>query len=219
MALLAGLINLFFGLLLAWALVRYTFFGKNVVDALIDLPFALPTAVTGIALAALYSKNGWIGKQLEPLGINIAFTPWGILVALIFIGLPFVVRTVQPILEEIELELEEAAASLGASPLTAFLTVTLPQMKPGLISGFLFAFLISFDNYPISIFLVRGELTTLPIEVFNYISQNFDPTPAAFSTLYILLLSIVIMWSERRWGIISLSVESEGVADGKRRAQ
>ena len=115
--------------------------------------------------------------------------------------------------------LEEAAASLGARPLIAFFTITLPQMKPGLISGFLFAFLISFDNYPISIFLVRGALTVLPIEVFNYISQNFDPTPAAFSTIYTLLLALVIVWAERRWSIISLSVASEGGQGGKRSDQ
>ena len=121
-SLLAAAINAVFGLLLAWSLVRYSFPGKRLVDALVDLPFALPTAVAGIALTALYAKNGWIGQYLEPLGIKIAFTPLGVLVALIFIGLPFVVRTVQPVLEDLDTEIEEAAASLGASRWQTFRT-------------------------------------------------------------------------------------------------
>ena len=129
-----------FGGIVAWVLVRYQFPGKRFIDALVDLPFALPTAVAGITLTALYSNNGWIGKYLEQFGIKVAFTPLGVVVALTFIGLPFVVRTVQPVLEEAERELEEAAASLGASPLQTFFRVILPTIIPALLTGFALAF-------------------------------------------------------------------------------
>jgi len=210
MALLAGLINLFFGLLLAWALVRYTFFGKNVVDALIDLPFALPTAVTGIALAALYSKNGWIGKQLEPLGINIAFTPWGILVALIFIGLPFVVRTVQPILEEIELELEEAAASLGASRWQSFTKVVLPILLPALLTGFALAFARAVGEYG-SVIFIAGNIPMVseitPLIIITKLEQ-YDYAGATAIALVMLIISLLLLlainglqaWSAKQTG-------------------
>jgi len=139
-SLLAAAINAVFGLIFAWVLVRYHFPGKRIIDALVDLPFALPTAVAGIALTALYAGNGWLGQGLEPLGLKVAFTPLGILVALTFIGLPFVVRTVQPVLEDLEMELEEAAASLGANRGQTFWRVILPVLTPALLTGFALAF-------------------------------------------------------------------------------
>ncbi|HYG44573.1 MAG TPA: sulfate ABC transporter permease subunit CysT, partial [Bordetella sp.] len=140
-ALLAALVNLVFGMLVAWVLVRYRFPGKKILDALVDLPFALPTAVAGIALTALYARNGWFGGPLEQwLGLKVAFTPLGIVVALIFIGIPFVVRTVQPVLEDIEREIEEAAASLGASRWQTIRRVLLPTVLPALLTGFALAF-------------------------------------------------------------------------------
>ena len=139
-ALLAAAINVVFGLMLAWSLVRYSFPGKRIIDALVDLPFALPTAVAGISLTALYAKNGWLGQYLEPLGIKVAFTPLGVLVALIFIGLPFIVRTVQPVLEDLDTEVEEAAASLGAGRWQTFWRVVLPTLFPALLTGFALAF-------------------------------------------------------------------------------
>src|SRR5512135_1089587 len=139
-ALGAAVINALFGTLVAWVLVRYRFPGKKAVDALVDLPFALPTAVAGITLASLYAPNGWLGSLLAPYGIKVAYTPLGIVVALIFIGLPFVVRTVEPVLQELEQELEEAAASLGASRWQTFYRVLLPAIMPALITGFTMAF-------------------------------------------------------------------------------
>ena len=136
----AAAINTVFGLLLAWSLVRYTFPGRDIVDALIDLPFALPTAVAGISLTALYAKNGWIGSLIEPLGLKVAFTPIGVLIALVFIGVPFVVRTVQPVLEDLDTEIEEAAATLGATRAQTFLRVVLPIIAPALMTGFALAF-------------------------------------------------------------------------------
>src|SRR6185312_8116953 len=132
-ALIAALINAVFGPLVAWVFVRYQFPGKRFFDAVIDLPFALPTAVAGIALTALYSPNGWIGQYLEPLGIKVAFTPIGVLVALVFIGVPFIVRTVQPVLEDLDVEFEEAAASLGATRLQTIRRVVLPMLGPALL--------------------------------------------------------------------------------------
>ncbi|OYY81465.1 MAG: sulfate ABC transporter permease subunit CysT, partial [Methylophilales bacterium 16-45-9] len=139
-SLIGALINAVFGLLTAWVLVRYTFPGKKIIDALVDLPFALPTAVAGIALTAVYAGNGWIGSLLEPYGIKVAFTPIGVIIALTFIGLPFVVRTVQPVLEDLEAETEEAAASLGANRLQTFTKVILPTLWPALLTGFALAF-------------------------------------------------------------------------------
>ena len=195
MALLAGLINAIFGLLLAWALVRYTFIGKNLVDALVDLPFALPTAVTGIALAALYSKNGWIGQYLEPFGIKIAFTPWGVLVALIFIGLPFVVRTVQPILEEIEIELEEAAASLGASRWQTFKKVVLPILLPALLTGFALAFARAVGEYG-SVIFIAGNIPMVseitPLIIITKLEQ-YDYAGATAIASVMLLISLLLL--------------------------
>src|SRR3989338_2184865 len=135
-SLAAAVINAVFGLLVAWVLVRYEFFGKRLIDALVDLPFALPTAVAGITLTGLYAGNGWIGQYLEPLGLKVAFTPIGVFVAMTFIGLPFVVRTVQPILEDLASELEEASATLGATRLQTFTKVILPILTPALLTGF-----------------------------------------------------------------------------------
>ena len=197
MALLAGFINAISGLLLAWALVRYTFVGKNLVDALVDLPFALPTAVTGIALAALYSKNGWIGQYLEPLGIKIAFTPWGVLVALIFIGLPFVVRTVQPILEEIEIEieLEEAAASLGASRWQAFRRVVLPILLPAILTGFALAFARAVGEYG-SVIFIAGNIPMVseitPLIIITKLEQ-YDYAGATAIASVMLLISLLLL--------------------------
>src|SRR5258706_179011 len=156
-ALLAAAINCFFGLLLAWSRVRYTFPGKRIVDALVDLPFALPTAVAGIALTALYAKNGWLGQLLEPLGIKVAFGPPGVVVALVFVGLPFVVRTVQPVLEDLETELEEAAASLGARRWQIFRLVILPTILPALMTGFALAFARAVGEYG-SVVFISGHI-------------------------------------------------------------
>ncbi len=137
---IAAAINAVFGLVVAWVLVRYSFFGKRLIDAMVDLPFAMPTAVSGIALTALYSTDGWIGRWLAPLGIEVAYSSWGVTVALTFIGLPFVVRTLQPALEDMDLEVEEAAASLGATRWQTFVHVIFPTIMPALLTGFALAF-------------------------------------------------------------------------------
>ena len=160
-SLLAAAINAVFGLMLAWALVRYSFPGKKIVDALVDLPFALPTAVAGIALTSLYAKNGWIGQYLEPLGIHVAYTPLGITLALIFIGLPFVVRTVQPVLSDIETELEEAASALGANRWQTISKVILPILFPALLTGFALAFARGVGEYG-SVIFIAGNMPYRP---------------------------------------------------------
>ena len=156
-ALAAASINLVFGVLVAWVLERYTFPLKRLVDALVDLPFALPTAVAGIALASVYAKDGWIGRWLEPLGIEVAFTPLGIVVALVFVGLPFVVRTIQPVLEDLDPEYEEAGASLGGTRWQTFKHVILPTLKPALITGFALAFARGVGEYG-SVVFVSGNM-------------------------------------------------------------
>src|SRR3989344_4559197 len=156
-SLLAALVNAFFGLLVAWVLGRYDFFGRRIVDALVDLPFALPTAVAGITLTGLYAGNGLIGQWLEPLGIKVAFTPVGVFVAMTFIGLPFVVRTVQPILEDLASELEEAAATLGASRWQSFTKVIFPILTPALLTGFALAFARALGEYG-SIIFIAGNM-------------------------------------------------------------
>ena len=209
-ALIAGSINAVFGLILAWVLVRYQFFGKRIVDALIDLPFALPTAVTGIALTAIYSKNGWVGQYLEPLGIKVAFTPLGVLIALIFIGLPFVVRTVQPILEDLETELEEAASSLGANRLQIFQKIVFPILLPALLTGFALAFARAVGEYGSVVFIAGNipmvsEITPLIIitklEQYDYAGA----TAIAFTMLIISLVLLLVInglqaWSAKRSG-------------------
>jgi len=177
LSLLAALVNVFFGLIVAWVLVRYSFPGRQMVDALVDLPFALPTAVAGITLTALLAKNGWIGSRLEPLGIQVAYTPLGVTVALIFIGIPFIVRTVQPVLEDLEPELEEAAASLGAGRLDTFRRVLFPSLWPALVTGFAMAFARAVGEYGSVVFIsgnipMKTEIAPLVIvtelEQWNY---------------------------------------------------
>ncbi len=207
---LAAFVNLVFGLLVAWVLVRYRFPGRRIVDALIDLPFALPTAVAGIALASLYSVNGWIGQYFDAIGIKVAFTPAGVFVALVFIGLPFVVRTVQPVLQELEPELEEAAASLGASRLKTFLRVLLPSLWPALLTGFALAFARALGEYGSVIFIAGNmpmvsEITPLLIitklEQFDYAGATAIAV-AMLVVSFILLLGINLIqwWSRRRYG-------------------
>jgi len=194
-AFIAGLINAVFGLILAWVLVRYQFYGKRIVDALIDLPFALPTAVTGIALTALYSKNGWVGQYLEPFGIKVAFTPLGILIALIFIGLPFVVRTVQPILEDLETELEEAASSLGAKRLQIFTKIIFPILLPALLTGFALAFARAVGEYG-SVVFIAGNIPMVseitPLIIITKLEQ-YDYAGATAIALTMLIISLILL--------------------------
>src|SRR5512134_2506925 len=156
-SLVAALVNAVLGLVVAWVLVRYRFPGRRLFDALVDLPFALPTAVAGITLTALLAKNGWLGRHLEPLGIEVAYTPLGVVVALIFIGLPFVVRTLQPVLQDLEAELEEAAASLGASRWQTFARVLFPTLWPALVTGFALAFARAVGEYG-SVVFIAGNM-------------------------------------------------------------
>ncbi|MFA7605999.1 MAG: sulfate ABC transporter permease subunit CysT [Rhodocyclaceae bacterium] len=209
-SLLAAAINAVFGLALAWALVRYTFPGKKIIDALVDLPFALPTAVAGIALTALYAGNGWLGSVLEPLGFKVAFTPTGVLVALVFIGVPFVVRTVQPILEDLETELEEAAASLGAQRWTIFRRVILPILTPALLTGFALAFARAVGEYGSVIFIAGNipmvsEITPLIIitklEQYDYVGATaIAVVMLVFSFVMLLAINLLQAWSARRTG-------------------
>ncbi|MDX5359982.1 MAG: ABC transporter permease [Alphaproteobacteria bacterium] len=178
----------------ALAIARHPFPAKPGITAFLLSPVTLPMVAIGIALVQFF------------IAIDAAFTWWSLAIGHVVLVIAYPVRTLVASLTLSDTSLEDAARSLGASRWTAFRTVTLPQLKPGLVSGFLFAFLISFDNYPISVFLVRGDLTTMPIEVFNYISNNFDPTPAAFSTVYILVISVVIAAAEYRYRIMSLSI-------------
>lgn len=203
----AALINAVFGLLVAWVLVRYHFPGKKIVDALVDLPFALPTAVAGIALTALYSGNGWIGQHLEPLGIKVAFTPLGIFVALTFIGLPFVVRTVQPVLEDIEAELEEAAATLGANRWQTFSRVIFPALFPALMTGFALAFARAIGEYGSVIFIAGNmplisEITPLLIvtklEQYDYAGATaLSVVMLVISFILLLIINLLQWWSRR----------------------
>jgi sulfate transport system permease protein len=209
-ALLAAAINCVFGLMLAWSLVRYSFPGKKIIDALVDLPFALPTAVAGIALTALYAGNGWVGSLLEPLGIKVAFTPLGVLVALIFIGVPFVVRTVQPILEDLETELEEAASSLGASRWVTFVRIILPTISPALLTGFALAFARAVGEYGSVIFIAGNipmvsEITPLIIitklEQYDYVGATaIAVVMLVFSFAMLLAINLLQAWSAKRTG-------------------
>jgi sulfate transport system permease protein len=196
-ALLAASMNVVFGLLLAWCLVRYQFVGRRLIDALIDLPFALPTAVAGIALTALYAPNGWIGAYLAGFGIKVAFTPLGILLAMIFIGLPFVVRTVQPILEDMEVELEEAAASLGAHRWSTFRYVILPALTPALLTGFALAFARAVGEYG-SVIFIAGNMPMVseiaPLMIISKLEQ-YDYAGATAIALAMLMLSFFLLLS------------------------
>ncbi|MDB5887523.1 MAG: sulfate transporter permease subunit CysT [Rhodocyclales bacterium] len=209
-ALLAAVINTVFGFLLAWSLVRYRFFGKKIVDALVDLPFALPTAVAGIALSTVYSPKGWMGQLLSPLGIKVAYTPLGVLVALVFIGLPFVVRTVQPILEDLETELEEAAASLGAQRWVTFRTVIFPLVLPALLTGFALAFARAVGEYG-SVIFIAGNIPLVseitPLMIITHLEQ-YDYAGATAIAVVMLVASFTLLfvvnalqaWSTRRIG-------------------
>ena len=188
-------INAVFGLLVAWVLVRYDFFGKRLVDALVDLPFALPTAVAGIALATLYSSKGWVGHFLAPYGIKIAYTPLGVVVALTFIGLPFVVRTVQPVLEDFESELEEAAASLGATRWQTFTKVIFPPLAPALLTGFALAFARAVGEYG-SVIFIAGNIPMVseitPLLIITKLEQ-YDYAGATALAVSMLLVSFVLL--------------------------
>ena len=192
---IAALVNAFFGLLLAWVLVRYQFFGKKIIDALVDLPFALPTAVAGISLTALLAGNGWIGQYLEPLGIQLAFNRNGVLIALIFIGLPFVVRTVQPILEDLEKELEEAATCLGASRWQTFSRVIFPALAPALLTGFAMAFARAIGEYG-SVIFIAGNMPMVseitPLIIISKLEQ-YDYAGATAVALVMLCASFVML--------------------------
>ena len=192
---IAALVNAFFGLLLAWVLVRYQFFGKKVIDALVDLPFALPTAVAGISLTALLAGNGWIGQYLEPLGIQLAFNRNGVLIALIFIGLPFVVRTVQPILEDVEKELEEAATCLGATRWQTFSRVIFPALAPALLTGFAMAFARAIGEYG-SVIFIAGNMPMVseitPLIIISKLEQ-YDYAGATAVALVMLLAAFIML--------------------------
>ncbi len=207
---LAAIVNGFFGLLVAWVLVRYEFFGKRIVDALVDLPFALPTAVAGITLTGLYSSNGWIGQYLEPLGLKVAFTPVGVFVAMTFIGLPFVVRTVQPILEDLASELEEAAATLGATRWQTFTKVILPILTPALLTGFALSFARALGEYG-SIIFIAGNMPMVseitPLLIITKLEQ-YDYAGATAIAVVMLMMSFVLLlainllqaWTRKRQG-------------------
>jgi sulfate transport system permease protein len=194
-ALAAAAANTVFGLLVAWVLVRYRFPGRKLVDALVDLPFALPTAVAGITLATLYSGNGWIGSRLESFGIKVAYTPLGIVVAMVFIGLPFVIRTVQPVLEDLEAELEEAAACLGANRLQAFTRVVFPVLLPPLLTGFALAFARGVGEYG-SIIFIAGNMPMIseitPLLIITKLEQ-YDYAGATAIATVMLLFSFVLL--------------------------
>ena len=210
-SLLAACVNLVFGLLIAWVLVRYDFPAKKLVDALVDLPFALPTAVAGISLTALLAGNGWVGQYLEPLGIQLAFQPGGIVIALIFIGLPFVVRTVQPVLQDFEKELEEAATSLGANRWQIFKLVILPSITPALFTGFAMAFARALGEYG-SVIFIAGNMPMVseitPLIIIGKLEQ-YDVAGATAVAVVMLMISFVMLlvinllqaWQRRHAGM------------------
>ena len=210
-SLVGALINVVFGLLTAWVLTRYDFFGKKFIDAFVDFPFALPTAVAGIALSAIYATNGWIGSLLEPLGIKVAYTPLGVVVALTFIGLPFVVRTVQPVLEDLGAEVEEAAASLGANRWQVFYKIILPAIWPALITGFSLAFARAVGEYG-SVIFIAGNMPMVseitPLIIITKLEQ-YDYAGATAVASVMLVISFVLLfaingfqwWSNRRLGL------------------
>jgi sulfate transport system permease protein len=210
-SLIAACVNAVFGLLIAWVLVRYTFPAKKIVDALVDLPFALPTAVAGIALTALLAGNGWVGQYFEPWGIKLAFSPNGVVIALIFIGLPFVVRTVQPVLEDLEKELEEAAACLGASRLQTFIKVIFPAIFPALSTGFAMAFARAVGEYG-SVIFIAGNMPMVseitPLIIIGKLEQ-YDYAGATAVATVMLVISFVMLlvinalqgWQRKQTGV------------------
>jgi sulfate/thiosulfate transport system permease protein len=206
-SLAAGFVNMVFGLIVAWVLVRYTFPGKRIIDALVDLPFALPTAVAGIALTTLYAPNGWVGHWLAPLGIKVAFTWTGVFVALTFIGLPFVVRTVQPVLQELEPEIEEAASTLGATRRQTVTRIILPELMPSLLTGFALAFARALGEYGSVVFIsgnmpMKTEIVPLLIitklEQYDYRGATAIAVVMLVSSFVLLLLiNLLQKWSRR----------------------
>ncbi len=207
-SLIAALVNLVFGLLVAWVLVRYSFPGRRLVDSMVDLPFALPTAVAGIALTSIYAPHGWVGQYLSLVGIKAAYTPLGIVIALTFIGLPFVVRTVQPVLEDLEKDVEEAAASLGANRLQVFTKIILPAIAPAAVTGFTMAFARAVGEYGSVVFIsgnmpMRTEIT--PLLIITKLDQ-YDYAGATAIAVVMLVVSFVLLlainllqkWSSRR---------------------
>jgi len=206
-SLVAAIINCIFGLIIAWVLVRYSFPGKKIIDALIDIPFALPTAVAGIALTAIYAKNGWLGSILEPLGIKIAYYPPGIVIALIFIGIPFVVRTVQPVIEDLDQEIEEAAVMLGAYRLKTFVKVVLPALFPALLTGFTLAFARGIGEYGSVVFISGNKpmvteiaplLIMTRLEQYDYAGATAIAAVLLVASFILLLLINLLQWRMNR---------------------
>ena len=209
-SLIAALLNSLFGLIIAWVLVRYTFPGRRLVDTLIDLPFAMPTAVSGIALCAIFAPNGWIGSLLAPYGIELAYNQAGVVIALTFIGLPFVVRTLQPVLRESETELEEAAASLGANRLQTFIRIIWPTLLPALLTGFALAFARAVGEYG-SVIFIAGNLPMVseiaPLMIMSHL-EEYDYAGAAAIAVVMLAISFSLLllinklqaWSWQRIG-------------------
>jgi sulfate transport system permease protein len=195
-ALYAALINLLFGTILAWVLVRYKFFGKKLIDAIVDLPFALPTAIAGISLSSLYANDGLIGQYLEDFGIKVVYTPLGIVVALVFVGLPFVVRTVEPVLQDLEREMEEAALNLGANKFECFYKVILPNIIPGMITGFALAFARGIGEYG-SVIFIAGNMPKyseiIPLIITIKLEQ-YDYQGASAIAFVMLLISFVLLF-------------------------
>jgi sulfate transport system permease protein len=209
-AFIAALVNVVFGVILAWVLVRYRFPGRRFIDAIVDIPFALPTAVAGIALASIYAPNGWIGSLLTPFDIRIAFSRAGIIVALIFIGLPFVVRTVQPIMEEISREVEEAAATLGASRFQTIWRVLLPSLQPAILTGFALAFARGVGEYGSVIFIAGNTpyvseiaplLIVIRLEEYDYAGATALATVMlALSFALVLFINLIQSWTRKKYG-------------------
>jgi sulfate transport system permease protein len=208
---LAALVNTVFGLLVAWVLVRYRFPGRRLMDAMVDLPFALPTAVAGIALTTLYASNGWVGSLLEPLGMKVSYTWIGITVALIFIGLPFVVRTVQPVLDDLEVEVEEAAASLGARRWQTFTRVVFPSVAPALLTGFALAFARAIGEYGSVVFIsgnmpMKTEIVPLLIitklEQYDYAGATAVALVMLVASFALLLTINLLQWAARRRAVV-----------------
>jgi sulfate/thiosulfate transport system permease protein len=205
----AALVNVVFGVIVAWVLVRYTFPGKRILDAVVDLPFALPTAVAGIALTALYAPNGWIGQFFKLFGVKIAFTPVGIIIALIFVGLPFIVRTVQPVMEEIDREVEEASATLGASRWQTISRVLLPGLAPAILTGFALAFARGVGEYGSVIFIagnipyvteIAPLLIVIKLEEFDYAGATAIATiMLVISFAMLFVINLIQAWSRRRY--------------------
>ena len=209
-AFIAASVNVVFGAIVAWVLVRYRFPGRRVIDAMVDLPFALPTAVAGIALTTLYAPKGWVGSLLAPLGLKIAYTPLGIVIALIFIGLPFVVRTVQPVIEEIDKEVEEAAATLGASRFQTVTRVLLPGLAPAIITGFALAFARGVGEYGSVIFIagnlpyvseIAPLLIVIKLEEYDYAAATaIAAIMLGLSFVMLLAINLIQSWSRKRYG-------------------